>query len=154
MLNIRVLGRRAAPLSVLLGLLAGQATGAEVVKWWTAPDIQSRLQLTPRQVAELNRIFDETLSERLASRERLVTLEAALARLMARPDASEAETLKLVERVEALRARRNVSRTMMLLRMSRVLTLSQRAALDAAADRPQPPVRPGPPARANAKPQK
>ena len=95
-----------------------------------------------------------TLSERLASRERLVRLEAALARLMARPDAGEAETLKLVERVEALRARRNVSRTMMLLRMSRVLTSSQQAALNASTDRRQPPARPAAPAPTSATRQK
>jgi Spy/CpxP family protein refolding chaperone len=152
--DLHTLRRRALLASALLVLLAWQAAAAEAVKWWTAPDIQARLQLTPRQVAELNRIFDETLSERLASRERLVKLEAALSRLMARPDTREAEALKLVERVEALRARRNVSRTMMLVRMSRVLTPSQHAALYAATGRNQHPALPDRPARTTPKPQK
>ncbi len=135
---------RAALAAVLL--VAGAApvaAGADAVKWWTMRDVQSRLQLTPKQVAKLDRIFDETLAERLASRERLVRLEDALSRLMAQADAGEAETLALVEKVEALRARRNVARTMMLVRMSRVLTKVQRRALEAMSQ-PAPPRRPDP----------
>ena len=135
---------RAALAAVLLVSTAGPAAaGAEAVKWWTMRDVQARLQLTPKQVAKLNRIFDETLEERLASRERLVKLEGALSRLMAQADAGEAETLALVEQVEAHRARRNVARTMMLVRMSRVLTPAQRRGLDAMS-RPAPPRQPAP----------
>jgi Spy/CpxP family protein refolding chaperone len=57
---------------------------------------------------------------------------------MARPDASEAETLRLAEKVESVRARRNVARTMMLVRMFRVLTPAQRRALDSMAPRRPP----------------
>jgi len=107
---------------------AAAASGA-AVRWWTAPDIQVKLQLTAAQVSALNQLFEDTLSARLASAAKLTKLEQDLARLMARPDADEEQTLRLVEQVEGLRARRNIARTMMLVRMLRVLSPAQRQAL-------------------------
>lgn len=139
--SIRVLAwRGVVTVACLVAVAAPAAAGA--VRWWTEPDVQARLQLTAPQVAALNRLFDDTLSDRLASGARLTRLEQRLARLMAQPDAGEKETLRLVERVEGLRARRNVARTMMLVRMFRVLTPAQRRALDSLTrPKPVPPPR-------------
>ncbi len=125
---VRVLALRSlVAVTCLLACAAGASAGA--VRWWTAPDIQAKLQLKAAQVSALNRIFDENLSDRLASGAKLTTLEQAVARMMAQPDADEADTLHLVEQVEGLRARRNIVRTMMLVRMLRVLSPTQRRAL-------------------------
>ncbi len=110
-------------------VVSAASASAAVDRWWTTPDIQAKLQLKAAQVSALNRIFNETLSDRLASGAKLAKLEQDLARLMARPDAGEAETLRLVEDVEGLRASRNVARTMMLVRMLRVLSPAQRRTL-------------------------
>jgi Spy/CpxP family protein refolding chaperone len=91
------------------------------------PDRGRQLGLTPRQVSELDALFDGTLDERIRLRKAFDRLEADFTRLLSDDDAAKA--IDLVPRVEAARAARNVARTMLLVRMYRVLTPHQRRVL-------------------------
>ena len=100
-------------------------------KWWLAPDVQRALGLTQPQVVELNKIFETTFGERVRLRKQLDRLEADFARAMSSDD--DDRVTRLVGRVEAARAARNIARTMMLVRMYRILTPDQRRRLDSRA---------------------
>jgi Spy/CpxP family protein refolding chaperone len=110
----------------ILGFASLAIAGAD--KWWLASDMQRELGLTARQVTELSTIFDKTLSKRIRLREALDALEAKLAGAMR--DGDEAQALSLIPQVESARTARNTARTMMLIRMYRVLTPDQRAKLN------------------------
>jgi Spy/CpxP family protein refolding chaperone len=122
--SVRVLAAACAIAIVSLASLA--MAGAD--KWWLASDVQRELGLTARQVTELNAIFEKTLSERLRLRLALDSLEAELARAMS--DGNEPQALSLIPKVESARTARNTERTMMLIRMYRVLTPGQRHRLN------------------------
>jgi Spy/CpxP family protein refolding chaperone len=86
--------------------------------------------------------FRATLPERRTCRLQLDALEEAVRRMMAHGEANDAAADALISRLEYARARRNMLRTMMLVRMYRVLSRDQRAMLRRLARR-SPPTEPG-----------
>jgi Spy/CpxP family protein refolding chaperone len=112
---------------VALGLTA--VASAQTPEWWRVTAIQQELGLTPGQARSLEAIFHATHRRRLALNERLDRAEADLTRAIARGD--EPVAMGLIPRVEAARYERNKARTMMLMRMYRVLSLQQRRKLAA-----------------------
>ena len=121
--------RTVAALVALTLSLAPAAAGGPAAEWWRVASIQRELRLTPEQVASLEAIFRATHRRRLALNERLSRVEADLQKAIARGD--ETAAAALIAPVEAARSERNTARTMMLMRMYRVLTLQQRRALAA-----------------------
>lgn len=111
-------------------LLIPWPLAAERFKWWQSAEFQSALRLTPKQVAALNGIFDASLPERRVLRAECDRSEFDFEQLLKEPDPDERVALELVDRREQARARRNVARTMLLLRMRRILTPAQRTALE------------------------
>ena len=107
---------------VLLGWALPAAAGAD--KWWLLADVQRQLGLTTHQVRELDTLFEGTLGERRRLRIELDRLEAKLARAM--NEGREEDAFGLIPRVESARAARNIARTMLLVRMYRVLKPNQR----------------------------
>jgi Spy/CpxP family protein refolding chaperone len=110
---------------------------AERVKWWQLAEVQRALHLNAGQVAALDRIFDDSLPERRALLRVLEKLELEFEQLLKEPTLDERVAVELIDRLEAARARRNVARAMLLLRMRHVLTPAQRTALDTVAPRRQ-----------------
>jgi Spy/CpxP family protein refolding chaperone len=88
------------------------------------------MHLTTAQRAQLDALFEESLPTRRRLHNELVSLQAQLARLMASGVFDDDEAASLVARTCALEKQRNVVRTMMLVRMFRVLTPYQRGLLD------------------------
>ena len=119
---------------VIVATLMPAHVATEGGKWWQSRPIQHDLQLTSSQVAAIEHVFQATLPERRRLRSNLDRLEAELRRRMAAPDDDDA-MLDLIDRVEAARAKRNVARTVLLVRMRRILTPDQRLQLDALARR-------------------
>jgi Spy/CpxP family protein refolding chaperone len=115
---------------LLVVLCLPGSAGAGASKWWQAPDVQRELHLTMQQVSAIEHVFQETLPERRTLRENLDRLDAELQHLLDAPDVDDAVIFDLIDRVEDARARRNVARTVLLLRMRRCLTPEQRAQLD------------------------
>jgi Spy/CpxP family protein refolding chaperone len=96
-------------------------------RWWLNPVVQQELGLTKTQVQALQRTFERGLPERVALRRDLDRLDAQLQRLIERGE-DDGLVERFSARVEEVRARRNVRRTLILLEMYRILTPAQRLA--------------------------
>ena len=110
----------------LLGLacaspLAAQAQGK--FKWWQSDRYKTELMLTAEQSKRLEEIFQNALPALRAQMKTLDTAETELERLVQRGD--DSAVMAQVARVEAARAELNTSRTVMLLKMRKLLTSDQ-----------------------------
>ena len=117
---------------MMLCLLARTEAGGttdQVELWWLSPAIQSQIALTPDQVQRIDATYRESLPERRRLRRQVVALRLRLARLLATGPMSDAQAVPLIDRLCTVEKQRNVARTMMLIRMHRVLTASQRLQL-------------------------
>jgi Spy/CpxP family protein refolding chaperone len=102
---------------------------AQRFKWWHSAEVQSVLRLTPNQVAALERVFDASVPERRALLAAFDKCENDLQQLLKEANPDERVAVELIDRLEEMRARRNVARATLLLRMRRILTPAQRTAL-------------------------
>ena len=115
--------RPAAVLAFLL-CLAPAASSAQGFKWWHSDRFKHELQLSAEQIARIEELFQASLPEFRQHKHALDRLETELARLM--DTADEAAVMQHAERVEAERAALSKARTLMLVRIRRVLTPDQR----------------------------
>jgi Spy/CpxP family protein refolding chaperone len=112
---------------LLMALAAAPGGAAPRLKWWQSKAAVTTLGLTASQVERIETIFEQTRPDRLRLQGTLDDLEAAFRRAMDDNDYARAEDL--VAQVESARMAHNIARTMMLIRISRVLTHAQRAKL-------------------------
>ena len=115
-------------LTAVMGAEASQQTAPR--GWWRNESIVKDLGLTAEQVARLNAIFETTVPELRQDREELGRLEAKLSRMIQDERMDEASLAVQIDRVEMARANGNKTRSLMLLRMYRVLTREQRTRFD------------------------
>jgi Spy/CpxP family protein refolding chaperone len=124
-----------AVLVVLLACAVGGATAVAQTapprrgKWWQDDEVQHQLALTPQQVDTLEKIFQDKLQDRIRLRQDLDALEAQWQDALTRGEIDDADAIRMIERVEQARMRRNTARTMVLVQMYRVLTPEQRMKL-------------------------
>ena len=103
---------------------AAPAARAQGFKWWQSDTFRRELGLTQEQSVKIEGIFQKTLP---VLRQQKGTLDKAEADFNQMVEASDdAQVMAQVAVVEAARSELNKSRTMMLLRMRRVLTPDQR----------------------------
>lgn len=126
-MKAKLLTRGPAALLVLLIGLAPVTVLAQG-KWWQSERFQRELQLTTDQIARIEEVFQSALPELRRQKKALDELEKALSRLID-ASAEEAEVMEEADRVEAVRAELSKARTLMLLRIRRVLTSEQRQKL-------------------------
>ena len=126
---------RCAAALALIGALAVvlppavDAGASQRYKWWQSDAVRTELELTDRQSAELEDIF-QTMRPRLRELiERLRVEERVLAASMRAQDAAEWEVTLQIDKVETTRSALGKTRTLMLYRMHRALTAEQRDAL-------------------------
>ena len=106
------------------GLLAPSPASAQGFKWWQAESFKKGLGLTEQQSTKIEAIFQRSAP---TLRLQKTTLDKAQADFNQMVEASDdAQVMAQVAVVEAARSELNKSRTMMLLRMRRVLTPDQR----------------------------
>ena len=122
------LGRFVTLLGLLL-LVAASPAIAQGFKWWHNDDFRRELGLTPEQSARLEEIFQASQPALRSQKKALDHAEDALERLL--ETGEEASVMAQVTTVESARAELSKSRTLMLLRMRRVLTTDQRVKLTA-----------------------
>ena len=108
-------------------------------RWWDEPAMQASLHLTRDQVAKIDAIFQSGLSERQALRKQLDALEEEEDAALSQATLDDAAAMRLIERVEAMRAQRNTERAVLLYRIHKVLTPEQRHQLEHRPDPGQPP---------------
>jgi Spy/CpxP family protein refolding chaperone len=98
--------------------------------WWKADSVVRELNLTAEQTARIDEVFQTMRVELRQELEELERLENKLSRLI-ETDAEEAQVVRAIDRVETARANLSKTRSLMLLRMRRVLTPEQRTGLTA-----------------------
>ena len=118
----QLIGGRA--LAVLLIVASAAQLHAQSFAWWKSEQFQKEVGLTPEQCARIDNIFQSTLPKLRENKEELDKHEAKLSALIAE-GADEARVLRLVDRVESIRASLNKMRTLMLLHERQVLTPEQ-----------------------------
>jgi Spy/CpxP family protein refolding chaperone len=118
--------------AVSIPALAGQKA-----KWWRSETYQRELGLTPEQVARLDQIFHASWPALQQHKQELDRLETELSQLIADSAAEESHVVQMIDRVEASRSALGRTRSLMLFRMHRVLSPSQRATLKALHDAPK-----------------
>ncbi|HXE80373.1 MAG TPA: periplasmic heavy metal sensor [Vicinamibacterales bacterium] len=130
----RPLAGRGSWLAVLLVLASAvPALGGQKAKWWRSETYQRELRLTSDQVTRLDRIFHESWPDLKRHKQDLDRLEAELSKLIAE-STDEARVVEMIDQVEAARSALGRTRSLMLYRMHRVLSPSQRATLKALHD--------------------
>lgn len=97
---------------------------AQGFKWWQSETFRHGLGLTQDQSARIEDIFQQTLPGLRKQKASLDKAEADFNQMVEASD--DAQVMAQVGVVEAARSELNKSRTMMLLRMRRVLTPDQR----------------------------
>jgi len=102
---------------------------AQAYQWWHDAKVQRELELTSDQVKDLEGVFVPTLSDRQRLRRELDRLEEYVQQIIARADLDEALVSASIDQLEAARAKRNASRTLMLYKMYRILSPPQRRRL-------------------------
>src|SRR5688572_14133874 len=119
---------RVGPLLFGLVLLVPGTVEAQRFKWWTDEAVTRQIGLTAKQTKKIDDIFRGSMPELSKAKEELDRLERELSPLV---DSSTDEELRQrVDRVETARADLNKRRSVMLLRMRRVLTVEQRVKLE------------------------
>jgi Spy/CpxP family protein refolding chaperone len=103
--------------------LAEQAPAQGKFKWWQSDRYKTELMLTTDQSRRLEEIFQNALPTLRAQMKALESAETELERLVQRGD--DSAVMAQVARVETARAELNTSRTLMLLKMRRLLTSDQ-----------------------------
>ena len=123
---VNTFGRRAALIAVVLGaaVLWAAPASAQGFKWWQSDRFKKELGLTQDQSTRIEQVFQHTLPVLRQQKETLDKAEADFNQMVEASD--DAQVMAQVTVVESARAELNKSRTMMLLRMRRVLTPDQR----------------------------
>ena len=97
---------------------------AQGFKWWQSDNFRHELGLTQDQSTRIEAIFQQSLAGLRKQKSTLDKAEADFNQMVEVSD--DAQVMAQVGVVEAARSELNKSRTMMLLRMRRVLTPDQR----------------------------
>jgi Spy/CpxP family protein refolding chaperone len=108
---------------LLVLLLAAGPASAQAFKWWQSDRYKRELGLTGDQVKRLEETFQAALPTLRAHKKALDDAENEFDRIMER--GGDAAVMEQVDRVEGARAQLNKTRTMMLLKMRRLLTTDQ-----------------------------
>jgi Spy/CpxP family protein refolding chaperone len=119
-------GRFAALAAVVAGaaVLWAPPASAQGFKWWQSDTFVRGLRLTQEQSTKIEGIFQHTLPVLRKEKDALDKAQADFNQMVEASD--DAQVMAQVGVVEAARSELNKSRTMMLLRMRRVLTPDQR----------------------------
>jgi Spy/CpxP family protein refolding chaperone len=116
--------KRCAALLVILVFAATPSPSAQGFKWWQHEKFKRELGLTSEQSVRLEEIYQSSAPSLRSQKKALDRAEAVLEQLVERGD--DASVMAQVNVVEAARADLSKSRTVMLLRMRRILTSDQR----------------------------
>ena len=98
--------------------------------WWREESVQRKLSLNGDQVQRIEDVFQSARPELRRTKRQLDEAEGDLSRV-ADTSAGDAALAQQVDRVEAARSALNKARTLMLLRIRRILTTDQRVKIDA-----------------------
>jgi len=99
--------------------------------WWKDDKLKAEFGLTEDQSSKIDAVFRESWPKLRSSYDELGKRETELSSMVSAADTSEADVLRQVEQVEAVRSELNKCRTVMLYKMYRVLSPDQRQKVEA-----------------------
>ena len=111
-------------------VVAAGEQGSRPHRWWQSTDVTALLELSEEQSAAIDTIYRKALPKLRESMRRLNAEERALSRLVGDMDVEEIDVTRQIDRVEATRSELSKTRILMVFRMHRVLTETQRDGLD------------------------
>ena len=117
-----------------LALLWAAPADAQRFRWWKDERFTRELSLTPDQSSRIEGVFQAAQPELRAQQRALSMLEDELSKLVQEARVDESELDHFVAKVEAARADLAKTRTMMIYRIRRILTLEQHVKLQALFD--------------------
>lgn len=123
--------RRVLATALAITLAASAIASAQSSRrftWWRTDAIVKEVELTPEQVEKIESVFQGMRAEARQEFQTLETLEDTLSSLI-QSDADEGIVVRQIDRVETARAALSKTRSLMLLRIRRVLTPAQRTRL-------------------------
>jgi Spy/CpxP family protein refolding chaperone len=126
-MNFSAISWRVTAVAVVItatAILGGSPAFAQGFKWWQSDTFIKGLGLTQDQSTKIEAIFQKNLQVLRQEKDALDKAEADFNQMVEASD--DAQVMAQVGVVEAARSELNKSRTMMLLRMRRVLTPDQR----------------------------
>jgi Spy/CpxP family protein refolding chaperone len=126
-MNFSTTSRRFAVLAAAVvgaTVLTAHPVSAQGFKWWQSDTFTRELGLTTDQSSKIEAVFQATVPVLRRQKDALDKAEADFNQMIEASD--DAQVMAQVGVVEAARSELNKSRTMMLLRMRRVLTPDQR----------------------------
>jgi Spy/CpxP family protein refolding chaperone len=126
-MNHRFFFSRPRAVLIVLLCLAPVPGLAQGFKWWHSDRFKQELQLTQEQITRIEEVFQGSLPQFREHKRTLDRLEDELSRLI--DTAEEGAVMQQADRVEAERAALSKARTLMLVRIRRVLSVEQRAKL-------------------------
>jgi Spy/CpxP family protein refolding chaperone len=106
--------------------------------WWIDPKLRAELGITDQQSAAVDAVWQKTVPLLRDARARLDKLEEALSAMTQKDGSDETAVLAQIERVENTRAEASKTRTIMIYRMNKLLTVDQRAKVKAMYERRDP----------------
>ena len=115
----------------LLALAWATPADAQRFKWWKDDRFVRELSLTPDQSSRIEAVFQAAQPALRAQQRALSVLEDDLSKLVQEARVEESEVDYFVTKVEAARADLAKTRTMMIYRIRRILTLEQHVKLQA-----------------------
>ena len=118
-----------------LALAVPAASGAQGFKWWQSDRFKGDLALSPEQIARIEDVYQGLRPTLTTGKVELDGLETRLSKIIAEGVAPEGDVMKLVDQVEHSRADLAKSRTLMIYRMHQILTVDQRAKMNALHER-------------------
>jgi Spy/CpxP family protein refolding chaperone len=127
--------RRGLIWSLVFVLAVPALAAAQGFKWWQSDKFKTDLGLSAEQVAKLEDVYQGLRPKLTSGKEELDRLEGRLSKLIAEGVAPEGDVMKMVDSVERSRAELAKTRTLMIYRMHQLLTVDQRAKMNALHDR-------------------
>ena len=115
----------------LLTLLWAQPVQAQRFRWWKDDAFVKVLALTPDQSSRIEAVFQASQPALRAQSRALSMLEDELSKLVQEARVEESEVDHFVVKVESARADLAKTRTMMIYRIRRIMTLDQHLKLQA-----------------------
>jgi Spy/CpxP family protein refolding chaperone len=128
--TVRILGFVAVLLATAVPAVA-QGLPRGPGRWWVSEKYKLELKLTEEQSAKIEQIFQTSMERLRTEKADLDSAQDAFRQVIAKPDADELEYMRAVDRVEMARYTISKERTLMLVRIHRVLTPEQRMRLQA-----------------------
>ena len=115
----------------LLAVVWATPADAQRFRWWKDDRFTRELSLTPDQSGRIEAVFQAAQPALRAQQRALSVLEDDLSKLVQEARVEESEVDHFVGKVEAARAELAKTRTMMIYRIRRILTLEQHVKLQA-----------------------